>query len=272
MQSQDKYPTPRISVIFTGLVLVAALMAVRVIDLVRYSQAGVVDQVARQQMMVIPIPARPGGIWARTGQTYRLLASSRQSPLVFIDPQTIDDDQIVTVANGLGHIVRVEPREIAQKIIDRRSARYVVIKKDLSPAEVEAIQSLGLSSMVGLTHEWQRQYPSDSLAANVVGFCLADGTPGGALELSMWRYLKATPGRRVLSADARRRAIDTIDEGSTRVVLAGDLEIDVKSIPGVPRLLAGRLKPQVERFIVSLITPNLEQVNTSLGRFLDDQA
>ncbi len=65
---------------------------------------------------------------------------------------------------------------------------------------------------------------------------------------------------------------EAIDEGSTRVVLAGDLEIDVKSIPGVPRLLAGRLKPQVERFIVSLITPNLEQVNTSLGRFLDDQA
>ncbi len=64
---------------------------------------------------------------------------------------------------------------------------------------------------------------------------------------------------------------EALDDGNTRVVLSGELDIDVKSIPGVPRLLAGRLKPQVEKFIVSLITPNLEQVNTSLGRFLDDQ-
>lgn len=64
---------------------------------------------------------------------------------------------------------------------------------------------------------------------------------------------------------------EAIGSTKTRVVLSGDLDIDVKSIPGVPRLLAGRLKPQVEKFIVSLITPNLEKVNESLGRFLDDQ-
>lgn len=58
--------------------------------------------------------------------------------------------------------------------------------------------------------------------------------------------------------------------GRTKVVLGGDLTVDVKKIPGVPRLLAGRVGPQVERFIVSLITPNLERVNSSLGRFLDD--
>ena len=57
----------------------------------------------------------------------------------------------------------------------------------------------------------------------------------------------------------------------TKVVLGGDLTIDVKKIPGVPRLLAGRIGPQVERFIVSLITPNLERVNSSLGSYLDDQ-
>lgn len=57
----------------------------------------------------------------------------------------------------------------------------------------------------------------------------------------------------------------------TKVILGGDLTVDVKKIPGVPRLLAGRIGPQVEKFIVSLITPNLERVNSSLGRFLDDQ-
>ncbi|MGE3634035.1 MAG: hypothetical protein AB7P00_29310 [Sandaracinaceae bacterium] len=63
-----------------------------------------------------------------------------------------------------------------------------------------------------------------------------------------------------------------VDDESTKVVLDGDLDIDLKSMPGVPRLLAGGLKPKVEQFIVSLITPNLEKVNASLQRYLDDRA
>jgi len=57
-----------------------------------------------------------------------------------------------------------------------------------------------------------------------------------------------------------------------RVLLDGDLDIALERVPGVPSLLARRIGPQVERFFVSLITPNLERVNQSLERFLDDQA
>ncbi len=63
----------------------------------------------------------------------------------------------------------------------------------------------------------------------------------------------------------------TVEGSRTKVHLSGDLEIDMAKVPGVPRLLARRLGPQVEKFIVSLITPNLEQVNKSLERFLDEQ-
>ena len=55
---------------------------------------------------------------------------------------------------------------------------------------------------------------------------------------------------------------------ATRVELTGTLDIDLHSIPGVPRLLARKIKPQVEQFIIRLIQPNLETVNTSLERFL----
>jgi len=57
---------------------------------------------------------------------------------------------------------------------------------------------------------------------------------------------------------------------STKVVLTGDLQINVKNVPGVPRILAGRIAPKLEAFIVMLITPNLEKVNHSLERFLDE--
>lgn len=61
------------------------------------------------------------------------------------------------------------------------------------------------------------------------------------------------------------------DGAGCRVVLTGDLQIDLKEIPGVPGFLAKRIGPQIEKFIVSLITPNLEQVNRSLQRFLDEK-
>lgn len=66
-------------------------------------------------------------------------------------------------------------------------------------------------------------------------------------------------------------AFRKIDEGTTAVVLEGDLDIDLKSIPGVPKFLASTLKPQIEKFIVSLITPNLERTNQSLQQFLDER-
>ncbi len=56
---------------------------------------------------------------------------------------------------------------------------------------------------------------------------------------------------------------------ATRVILAGTLDLDLKEIPGVPRILASRIKPQVESFIIALIRPNLEQVNSALERYLD---
>ena len=65
-----------------------------------------------------------------------------------------------------------------------------------------------------------------------------------------------------------------IEDGpnSTQVQLQGSLTISVKAIPGVPSFVAKRMAPQIEAFIVKLITPNLEQVNRSIGAYLDARA
>jgi hypothetical protein len=55
----------------------------------------------------------------------------------------------------------------------------------------------------------------------------------------------------------------------TRVKLTGELTIALKGIPGVPNFVAKRMAPQIEAFIVKMITPNLEQVNRSIGTYLD---
>lgn len=77
---------------------------------------------------------------------------------------------------------------------------------------------------------------------------------------------------RVFTENVTCRGVNTFAEvgaGATRLTLSGDLDIDLASMKGVPRLLAPTLKPQVEKFIVGLITPNLEKVNGALEKYLD---
>ena len=61
------------------------------------------------------------------------------------------------------------------------------------------------------------------------------------------------------------------DGDGTRVVLTGELHIKLENVPGVPKFMAKKLAPKIEEFIVNLITPNLKQVNTSLGQYLDER-
>jgi hypothetical protein len=55
----------------------------------------------------------------------------------------------------------------------------------------------------------------------------------------------------------------------TRVRVTGNLIVRAENFPGVPAFLGSRLAPQVERFIIGLITPNLESLAAGLQGYLD---
>lgn len=60
-----------------------------------------------------------------------------------------------------------------------------------------------------------------------------------------------------------------VEDGEATILkIRGDLEVDLKGIPGVPGFLAGRVRPHVERFVVDLLTPNLLSVAGGLEAFL----
>ena len=56
------------------------------------------------------------------------------------------------------------------------------------------------------------------------------------------------------------------DDGTMDLLIEGDLKVN--SIPGMPRLLAGTVAPQIEKFIVSLITPNFDTINKGIASHL----
>ena len=57
-------------------------------------------------------------------------------------------------------------------------------------------------------------------------------------------------------------------EDQTEVTIKGELTVDARKIPGVPRLGAGKIGDVIEGFVVRLITPNLTQVNRGLESYL----
>lgn len=62
------------------------------------------------------------------------------------------------------------------------------------------------------------------------------------------------------------------DGDSTILELRGDLDIDLGGIKGVPKFLAAKIAPVVEKFIVGLLTPNLIKVSDGLQGFLTAEA
>jgi hypothetical protein len=60
-----------------------------------------------------------------------------------------------------------------------------------------------------------------------------------------------------------------VADRSTRVEISGSLDVYPERVPGVPRLVARRLGPRVESFVIGLITPNLAQLPHAVQEFLD---
>ena len=59
--------------------------------------------------------------------------------------------------------------------------------------------------------------------------------------------------------------------GRTRIKIQGDLRVYPERFPGVPRLLAGKVRGSIESFVVGLLTPNMKTMARGVQRFFDDQ-
>jgi len=198
--------TGRIAILYG--VLAAAVLALcgRLVWVIRDDSHKVHEYAARQQRRLITQPGRPGNILARAHNGYVLLAGSKQTPSCFVDPKIVADKALADVAIDLGSALGESPLAVQETIVRRRASRFAMVKRDITPEEVQAVRELRYRS-VGITHEWKRYYPCGDLAQTVVGFRFADGAPGGGLEQSQRSHIRAFGGRRAVLTDARRRAI-----------------------------------------------------------------
>ena len=59
-----------------------------------------------------------------------------------------------------------------------------------------------------------------------------------------------------------------LGEDRCRCIVEGDLSVDHRRLPGIPRLLAKKVVTEVERLVVRLLTPIMTSVNRGIERYL----
>ncbi len=80
-----------------------------------------------------------------------------------------------------------------------------------------------------------------------------------------WRIESAVM-KGLYSCTGRNRVV--ADGSDVRIVIGGELKVDPGRIPGLPRILAGRIVPALESYLVDRMKPNMASLGTGVTRFL----
>lgn len=202
-----------------------ALLAGRLVHL-RAKEAPFWQRYAQdRQISTIPMPARRGFVFDRR---FRVLAGSQDLPTVFADPRPMEDR--AEVARSLSAILEMPAREIRALLDEPTAPGYVVIKQAVDPEVVEKLKEAKIAG-VGVQNEPVRTYPMGALASHIIGFVGKDGKGLEGVEKHFDPYLHATPGKRDVYRDVRRRAVLPVPDSSVAprdgdsVVLSIDVAI-----------------------------------------------
>ena len=162
-----------------------------------------VERAQKQQQRTFEIAPRRGVLYDRN---LRELAMTVQVDSIYAVPTEIDDK--AAAAHTLAAIVHTDPEEsltseaqIEERLNTGRSFAWVArrVSNDVS-AKVHALDMKGIY----FQKEFQRVYPDDQIAAQVLGYVGADDTGLGGLEQKFESKLHGVPGRVYTAMDARR--------------------------------------------------------------------
>ncbi|MFI5400267.1 MAG: peptidoglycan D,D-transpeptidase FtsI family protein [SAR324 cluster bacterium] len=196
--------TPRVALVGAGMLLAAAALALRAVDLQVLRHDELSRMANRQSQRILRIKGQRGPILDRTGGE---LAVSVQADSVYARPSRID--QPAQAAYRLARVLNVPRATLEERFSS--DAPFVWIKRRIAPEESERVAALELAGL-GMTREYLRVYPGRSYASALLGFTGVDTQGLEGLEYAFDSYLKGTEVYRVLDMDALGRTLLQTDE------------------------------------------------------------
>jgi len=176
------------------LAISGRLVVLQVLD------AGSLDQAAaRQRLRAIELPADRGRVFDRHGGDLALSVAART---VYAQPRLVTDP--AATARRLAPLLRRPTAELHRKLASGKPWLYLARK--IPAARGEAVERLRLPG-IGVLNDTVRNYPSGTVASQVLGFVGNDGRGLAGAELQYDSLLRGRPGRLLLEQDPAGRPI-----------------------------------------------------------------
>lgn len=165
-----------------------------------------VERAEKQQQRTFEVAPRRGILYDRNLQE---LAMTVQVDSVYADPSEIADKQ--AAARELAAIVHTDPanqRTTAEAIAARlnQGKDFAWVARRVSNAVAVRVRNLHMKGIY-FQKEFQRFYPDNEIAAQMLGYVGADDTGLGGLEAKFDERLHGKPGIMYTAVDARRHVL-----------------------------------------------------------------
>jgi cell division protein FtsI (penicillin-binding protein 3) len=174
------------------------------LQIVRHS--AFVERAEKQQQRTFDVAPRRGVLYDRN---MRELAMTVLVDSIYADPSQIDDKP--TAARILAPLVHIDQEdklttqsEIAARLNTGRN--FAWIARRVSPDVAAQVKALNMKG-VYFQKEFQRFYPDNEIAAQVLGYVGVDDNGLGGLEEKFDSGLHGTPGVMYTAMDARRKVL-----------------------------------------------------------------
>jgi cell division protein FtsI/penicillin-binding protein 2 len=206
----------RIGFLFAVFLTLLALGAARSVWL-GVVKAGTLKQAAvTQQEADITVPARRGTIYDREGTE---LAVSQPAETIAATPYLVEDAP--AVAAQLSRILRKPEDELLRQLA-RRDTGFVYLARKVRPSRARRVQRLGIEGLEFIP-EFERLYPREWMASQLLGITGTDGNGLAGLEYSLEEHLGGQDGERRLTKDALGDAIELKE--TRRTIPGSDLRL-----------------------------------------------
>jgi cell division protein FtsI (penicillin-binding protein 3) len=221
--------------LFWGCAIVFRLF---ILQIVRHKEY--VERADRQQQRTFEVAPRRGVLYDRN---LHELAMTVQVDSIYADPSEIADKK--AAAHTLAAIVHTDPEdqrttetEIAARLISGRNFAWIArrVSNDVS-ARVHALNMKGIYYQ----KEFQRFYPDNEIAAQVLGYVGVDDNGLGGLEDKFDEQLHGVPGEMDTAMDARRKVLGSSEhdpEPGRNLVLTIDENIQFLAEKGLDHAMA----------------------------------
>lgn len=170
-----------------------------------------VERADKQQQRTFEVAPRRGVLYDRN---MRELAMTVQVDSIYADPSEIDDKN--SAARMLAAIVHTDLEDnltredqIAHRLDDGKS--FAWIARRVTPDVSSRVHALNMKGIY-FQKEFQRFYPDNQIAAQVLGYVGLDDNGLGGLEGKFDSELHGVPGRMFTAMDARRHVLGSTDQ------------------------------------------------------------